>query len=103
SVVMHSGVMDKDSGGGGGTGSFLMFLDTLGSRAHQRIINETQGPLPADFAWLHHRSAYIDLEDQHREIKVRAMLDIVQEQSGLTFTIEPRNVPVWMIKDEAGL
>ena len=98
SVVMHSGVMDKDSGGGGGTGSLQMFLDTLGSRAHQRIINETQGPLPADFAWLHHRSAYIDLEDQHREIKVRAMLDIVQEQSGLTFTIEPRNVPVWMIK-----
>jgi hypothetical protein len=101
SVVMYIDPFKPNDGGGGGSGDLARFLATLGTRVRNRVIDETDGPLPANFQWEHQQSSYLsrDPAGPERDAKLRALLDNVSKQTGLTFETARRKVPVWFLTE----
>ena len=101
SVVMYAGEFDRNSGGGGGSGGLPEFLKTLGTRVKVPVIDETEGPKPAQFSWRHQSSAYLEREQPgpEKDRKLRVLLDNVGKQTGLKFETARRKVPVWFVTE----
>ena len=88
-----------EDGGGGGSGDLDEFLKMLGSRVGSAVISEVEGPKPGNFNWTHHNSSRLHNlpEGPDRMEKLVSLLDVVSKQTGLTFELARRKVPVWVL------
>jgi hypothetical protein len=97
---------DADEGSGGGSGDLGEFLKMVGSRVGSVMIDEVEGPRPEPFGWGHHNSSRLHNmpPGPERMEKLVTLLDVRSKQTGLTFELARRNVPVWVmieVKPEA--
>jgi hypothetical protein len=99
SVVMYLGKLEPKQGQGGGGANVASFLAELGSRAGIRFINELSGNTSQNITYTTHRSTQ-DMDElppgPQRDEKLRQLLDAISKQTGLQFTIETRDVSVWI-------
>lgn len=105
-VHLFIGQQDKDEGSGGGSGTLDEFLKMLGSRVGSLVVDEVEGPRPETFGWGHHNSSRLHnvAAGPERMEKLVTLFDVLTRQTGLTFELARRNVPVWVmieVKPEA--
>ena len=95
---LFTGTIDP-ARGGQKTGSLAEFFQTLEAYAGQPVIDETAGGAPAEFLWVAQNSAYLADKPRgpERERSRRELLDHVARQTGLTFKVVRRPVPVWVV------
>jgi hypothetical protein len=93
---------DSDEGGGGGSGTMEKFIQRIGDLASSPIAIETPSRPLGTVSWRTHSSSYLykQAAGTERDEKLKTMLQHVTEQTGLEFSIEQRDVPVWVVREE---
>lgn len=87
-------------GSGGGTGAFDKFLDHLANNTDIRFINESEMSGETEVQWRNHDSAKLGRVegDEARQAVLEQVLENLHRQTGLTFTVEERDIDVWVIE-----
>ena len=93
---------DADEGGGGGSGTMDQFIQRIGDLANAPVAIETSSRPIGTIAWRTHRTSYLYKQSAGaaRHENLKAMLQHVTEQTGLEFSIEQRQMPVWIVGEE---
>lgn len=97
-IHIYADQLDPDERGGGGSGTLEKFVRILGDVVlNQHVLDETQGDRDVEVSYGCHRSGYVrSIADQEeRGRKLRMVLENLSRQTGLSFSIEQRTVPVW--------
>jgi beta-lactamase regulating signal transducer with metallopeptidase domain/peroxiredoxin/uncharacterized GH25 family protein len=101
SVHIFSDELDPDEGAGGGTGTLTEFLMHVGDRLLIPAIDETDGPKGLNLTWANHGSSALrGTESSEADAKRDRTLQNLAKQTGLDFTREEREVPVWFVSEK---
>jgi hypothetical protein len=87
--------------GGGGSGDFARMLNSVGMFIDRRIVSEVEDPPEGNLSWHYNepRGPFTD-EAFQRSRDPELVLKRLSEQTGLTFTQEPRRVRVIFVERE---
>ncbi len=101
-VHLRADESDPNEGGGGGSGTMDAFFNRLGSLINLRVVDETTTKAPQNFQWRTHHSSYVSRTPAgaQREEKVKKLLEVASEQTGVSFVMEKREVEVWMVREK---
>ncbi|MDB5392363.1 MAG: putative lipoprotein [Planctomycetaceae bacterium] len=84
------------------SGNFQEFLNDVGRfiSPNRRIIHEIENPLPWETRVFWHRNIRARFDDKtlRKDRAVRPVLDHLQEQTGLTFSMESRKIPTIIVE-----
>ncbi|NLF32520.1 MAG: hypothetical protein GX591_16715 [Planctomycetes bacterium] len=89
---------------GGGSGSVGEMLRWVEEKClHQPVVNLAEYPTELSVGWYYYASGkvYQRPTEAGRREATEAFLDIRARQTGLTFTVEPRDVEVWRLEPRA--
>lgn len=102
-IHVYADQLEPDERSGGGSGSLERFIRYLGEiNFNRQVLDETQGDGDVEVSYGWHQSGYIRLiaDEKEKAEKLQMVLDNVSRQTGLTFSIERRTVPIWMIVED---
>lgn len=99
-IHVYADQLDPDERSGGGAGSLRKFIRCLGEvNLNRQVLDETTGDREVEVSYGWHKSGYVRLiaDETEKAEKLRMVLDNVSRQTGLTFSIERRMVPKWVV------
>ncbi len=102
-IHVYADQLDPDTRGGGGSGPLAKFVRCLGEVAFdQQVIDETKSDPDVEVHYGWHMSGYVRTitDENERAVRLQMVLDNVSRQTGLSFSIEQREVIVWRVVEE---
>jgi hypothetical protein len=101
-VNLHADDGDTANGGGGGSGTMSEFFQRLGGLMNLQVIDETTTKAPQNFQWLTRPSSYVTRvkDPAKRAAKIKKLLEVASEQTGVKFEQTQREVEVWMVREK---
>ena len=102
-IHVYADQLEPEERSGGGSGSLERFIRSLGEvNFNRQVFDETQGDrdIEVNYGW--HQSGYVRLiaDEKEKAEKLQMVLDNVSRQTGLTFRIERRMVPTWVVTED---
>ncbi len=92
-IHFYTNELDREEGGGGGSATLSKLLVRLGEYTHYRVIDETQSS-NEKVVWVNHMSA----QTRRQPNWLDQMLKNLQDQTGLEFKFEKRDIELWVIR-----
>jgi hypothetical protein len=89
----------KDGGGhGGGSGKFPEFLKWVGSWIETPVVSEVADPPADNLSWYYNGRSPSTAKERQEDHDETLVLKHLEEQTGLTYTVEPRDIRVLFIE-----
>ena len=102
SIHIYTDSLDSTEGAGGGGGNLNELFRHLENSFSVQFLNETNVPSDRQFEWANHRSGYVppNVSASDRRVALGQLLDNLHTQTGLDFSIEDREVDMWVFAEE---